>query len=196
MKMIKLLIKIIILALISCCSKNNDNLFNNIKYKENIEKKPQKTLQKVSFDNKKLNNKEMTVSLKRIIDTVVTARKSKSYTLEKYDEDIFKKYREYFDDTTNNNEFFEKTSNLLLELKSELSNLNYVKNIKKSVKIKGANYSCSIQITKKPEKLGYVDGDVYGTVSCSSEYDSMSRFEEIYLKKVGEKYYILDLLIS
>lgn len=194
--MIKLLIKIIILALISCCSKNNDNLFNNIKYKENIEKKPQKTLQKVSFDNKKLNNKEMTVSLKRIIDTIVTARKSKSYTLEKYDEDIFKKYREYFDDTTNNNEFFEKTSNLLLELKSELSNLNYVKNIKKSVKIKGANYSCSIQITKKPEKLGYVDGDVYGTVSCSSEYDSMSRFEEIYLKKVGEKYYILDLLIS
>ena len=194
--MIKLLIKIIILALISCCSKNNDNLFNNIKYKENIEKKPQKTLQKVSFDNKKLNNKEMTVSLKRIIDTVVTARKSKSYTLEKYDEDIFKKYREYFDDTTNNNEFFEKTSNLLLELKSELSNLNYVKDIKKSVKIKGANYSCSIQITKKPEKLGYVDGDVYGTVSCSSEYDSMSRFEEIYLKKVGEKYYILDLLIS
>ena len=194
--MIKLLIKIIILALISCCSKNNDNLFNNIKYKENIEKKPQKTLQKVSFDNKKLNNKEMTVSLKRIIDTVVTARKSKSYTLEKYDEDIFKKYREYFDDTTNNNEFFEKTSNLLLELKSELSNLNYVKNIKKSVKFKGANYSCSIQITKKPEKLGYVDGDVYGTVSCSSEYDSMSRFEEIYLKKVGEKYYILDLLIS
>ncbi len=194
--MIKLLIKIIILALISCCSKNNDNLFNNIKYKENIEKKPQKTLQKVSFDNKKLNNKEMTVSLKRIIDTVVTARKSKSYTLEKYDEDIFKKYREYFDDTTNNNEFFEKTSNLLLELKSELSNLNYVKNIKKSVKIKGANYSCSIQITKKTEKLGYVDGDVYGTVSCSSEYDSMSRFEEIYLKKVGEKYYILDLLIS
>ena len=194
--MIKLLIKIIILALISCCSKNNDNLFNNIKYKENIEKKPQKTLQKVSFDNKKLNNKEMTVSLKRIIDTVVTARKSKSYTLEKYDEDIFKKYREYFDDTTNNNEFFEKTSNLLLELKSELSNLNYVKNIKKSVKIKGANYSCSIQITKKPEKLGYGDGDVYGTVSCSSEYDSMSRFEEIYLKKVGEKYYILDLLIS
>ena len=194
--MIKLLIKIIILALISCCSKNNDNLFNNIKYKENIEKKPQKTLQKVSFDNKKLNNKEMTVSLKRIIDTVVTARKSKSYTLEKYDEDIFKKYREYFDDTQNNSEFFEKTSNLLLELKSELSNLNYVKNIKKSVKIKGANYSCSIQITKKPEKLGYVDGDVYGTVSCSSEYDSMSRFEEIYLKKVGEKYYILDLLIS
>ena len=88
--MIKLLIKIIILALISCCSKNNDNLFNNIKYKENIEKKPQKTLQKVSFDNKKLNNKEMTVSLKRIIDTVVTARKSKSYILEKYDEDIFK----------------------------------------------------------------------------------------------------------
>ena len=194
--MIKLLIKIIILALISCCSKNNDNLFNNIKYKENIEKKPQKTLQKVSFDNKKLNNKEMTVSLKRIIDTVVTARKSKSYTLEKYDEDIFKKYREYFDDTKNNSEFFQKTSNLLLELKSELSNLNYVKNIKKSVKIKGANYSCSIQITKKPEKLGYVDGDVYGTVSCSSEYDSMSRFEEIYLKKVGEKYYILDLLIS
>ena len=194
--MIKLLIKIIILALISCCSKNNDNLFNNIKYKENTEKKPQKTLQKVSFDNKKLNNKKMTVSLKRIIDTVVTARKSKSYTLEKYDEDIFKKYREYFDDTTNNNEFFEKTSNLLLELKSELSNLNYVKNIKKSVKIKGANYSCSIQITKKPEKLGYVDGDVYGTVSCSSEYDSMSRFEEIYLKKVDEKYYILDLLIS
>jgi len=194
--MIKLLIKIIILALISCCSKNNDNLFNNIKYKENIEKKPQKTLQKVSFDNKKLNNKEMTVSLKRIIDTVVTARKSKSYTLEKYDEDIFKKYREYFDDTTNNNEFFEKTSNLLLELKSELSNLNYAKNIKKTVKIKGAKYSCSIQITKKPERLGYVDGDVYGTVSCSSEYDSMSRFEEIYLKKVGEKYYILDLLIS
>ena len=194
--MIKLLIKIIILALISCCSKNNDNLFNNIKYKENIEKKPQKTLQKVSFDNKKLNDKEMTVSLKRIIDNVIAARKNKNYTLEKYDEDIFKKYREYFDDTTNNNEFFEKTSNLLLELKSELSNLNYVKNIKKSVKIKGANYSCSIQITKKPEKLGYVDGDVYGTVSCSSEYDSMSRFEEIYLKKVGEKYYILDLLIS
>ena len=194
--MIKLLIKIIILALISCCSKNNDNLFNNIKYKENIEKKPQKTLQKVSFDNKKLNNKKMIVSLKRIIDSVITARKNKNYTLEKYDEDIFKKYREYFDDTTNNNEFFEKTSNLLLELKSELSNLNYVKNIKKSVKIKGANYSCSIQITKKPEKLGYVDGDVYGTVSCSSEYDSMSRFEEIYLKKVGEKYYILDLLIS
>ena len=194
--MIKLLIKIIILALISCCSKNNDNLFNNIKYKENIEKKPQKTLQKVSFDNKKLNNKETVASLKRIIDNVIAARKNKNYTLEKYDEDIFKKYREYFDDTTNNNEFFEKTSNLLLELKSELSNLNYVKNIKKSVKIKGANYSCSIQITKKPEKLGYVDGDVYGTVSCSSEYDSMSRFEEIYLKKVGEKYYILDLLIS
>ena len=194
--MIKLLIKIIILALISCCSKNNDNLFNNIKYKENIEKKPQKTLQKVSFDNKKLNNKETVASLKRIIDNVIAARKNKNYTLEKYDEDIFKKYREYFDDTTNNNEFFEKTSNLLLELKSELSNLNYVKNIKKSVKIKGANYSCSIQITKKPEKLGYVDGDVYGTVSCSSEYDSMSRFEEIYLKKVDEKYYILDLLIS
>jgi len=194
--MIKLLIKIIILALISCCSKNNDNLFNSIKYKENIEKKPQKTLQKVSFDNKKLNDKETVASLKRIIDNVIAARKNKNYTLEKYDEDIFKKYREYFDDTTNNNEFFEKTSNLLLELKSELSNLNYVKNIKKSVKIKGANYSCSIQITKKPEKLGYIDGDVYGTVSCSSEYDSMSRFEEIYLKKVGEKYYILDLLIS
>ena len=194
--MIKLLIKIIILALISCCSKNNDNLFNNIKYKENIEKKPQKTLQKISFDNKKLNNKETVVSLKRIIDNVIAVRKNKNYTLEKYDEDIFKKYREYFDDTTNNNEFFEKTSNLLLELKSELSNLNYIKNIKKSVKIKGANYSCSIQITKKPEKLGYVDGDVYGTVSCSSEYDSMSRFEEIYLKKVDEKYYILDLLIS
>ena len=194
--MIKLLIKIIILTSILCCGKNNDNLFNNIKYKEDTEKKPQKTLQKVSFDNKKLNNKETVASLKRIIDNVIAARKNKNYTLEKYDEDIFKKYREYFDDTTNNNEFFEKTSNLLLELKSELSNLNYVKNIKKSMKIKGANYSCSIQITKKPEKLGYVDGDVYGTVSCSSEYDSMSRFEEIYLKKVDEKYYILDLLIS
>ena len=107
--MIKLLIKIIILALISCCSKNNDNLFNNIKYKENIEKKPQKTLQKVSFDNKKLNDKETVASLKRIIDNVIAARKNKNYTLEKYDEDIFKKYREYFDDTTNNNEFFEKT---------------------------------------------------------------------------------------
>ena len=185
--MIKLLIKIIILTSILCCGKNNGNLFNNIKYKENTEKKPQKTLQKVSFDNKKLNNKETVASLKRIIDNVIAARKNKNYTLEKYDEDIFKKYREYFDDTTNNNEFFEKTSNLLLELKSELSNLNYVKNIKKSVKIKGANYSCSIQITKKPEKLGYVDGDVYGTVSCSSEYDSMSRFEEIYLKKVDDK---------
>ena len=163
--MIKLLIKIIILTSILCCGKNNGNLFDNIKYKENTEKKPQKTLQKVSFDNKKLNNKETVASLKRIIDNVIAARKNKNYTLEKYDEDIFKKYREYFDDTTNNNEFFEKTSNLLLELKSELSNLNYVKNIKKSVKIKGANYSCSIQITKKPEK-------------------------------VGEKYYILDLLIS
>ena len=76
--MIKLLIKIIILTSILCCGKNNGNLFNNIKYKENTEKKPQKTLQKVSFDNKKLNNKEMTVSLKRIIDTVVTAQKSKS----------------------------------------------------------------------------------------------------------------------
>ena len=194
--MIKLLIKIIILTSILCCGKNNDDLFNNIKYKENTEKKPQKTLQKISFDNKKTNNKEMIISLKRIIDSVITARKNKNYILEKYDEDIFKKYREYFDDTKNNSEFFQKTSNLLLELKSELSNLNYVKNIKKSVKIKGANYSCSIQITKKPEKLGYVDGDVYGTVSCSSEYDSMSRFEEIYLKKVGEKYYILDLLIS
>ena len=194
--MIKLLIKIIILTSILCCGKNNDNLFDNIKYKENTEKKSQKTLQKVSFDNKKLNNKETVASLKRIIDNIITARKNKNYTLEKYDEDIFKKYREYFDDTTNNNEFFEKTSNLLLELKSELSNLNYVKNIKKSVKIKGVNYSCSIQITKKPEKLGYVDGDVYGTVSSSSEYDSMSRFEEIYLKKVDEKYYILDLLIS
>ena len=161
--MIKLLIKIIILTSILCCGKNNDNLFDNIKYKENTEKKSQKTLQKVSFDNKKLNNKETVASLKRIIDNIITARKNKNYTLEKYDEDIFKKYREYFDDTTNNNEFFE---------------------------------SCSIQITKKPEKLGYVDGDVYGTVSCSSEYDSMSRFEEIYLKKVGEKYYILDLLIS
>ena len=194
--MIKLLIKIIILTSILCCGKNNDDLFNNTKYKENTEKKPQKTLQKISFDNKKMNNKEMIISLKRIIDSVITARKNKNYTLEKYDEDIFKKYREYFDDTKNNSEFFQKTSNLLLELKSELSNLNYVKNIKKSVKIKGANYSCSIQITKKTEKLGYVDGDVYGTVSCSSEYDSMSRFEEIYLKKVGEKYYILDLLIS
>ena len=50
--MIKLLIKIIILTSILCCGKNNDNLFNNIKYKENTEKKPQKTLQKVSFDNK------------------------------------------------------------------------------------------------------------------------------------------------
>ena len=156
--MIKLLIKIIILTSILCCGKNNGNLFDNIKYKENTEKKPQKTLQKVSFDNKKLNNKETVASLKRIIDNVIAARKNKNYTLEKYDEDIFKKYREYFDDTTNN--------------------------------------SCSIQITKKPEKLGYVDGDVYGTVSCSSEYDSMSRFEEIYLKKVDEKYYILDLLIS
>ena len=194
--MIKLLIKIIILTSILCCGKNNDNLFDNIKYKENTEKKSQKTLQKVSFDNKKLNNKETVASPKRIIDNIITARKNKNYTLEKYDEDIFKKYREYFDDTTNNNEFFEKTSNLLLELKSELSNLNYVKNIKKSVKIKGANYSCSIQITKKPEKLGYVDGDVYGAVSCSSEYDSMSRFEEIYLKKVDGGYYILDLLIS
>ena len=194
--MIKLLIKIIVLTLISCCGKNNENLFNNVKYKENTEKKPQKILKKVSFDNKKMNDKTMSVSLKRIIDIIIKARKSKNYILEKYDNDIFKKYREYFDDTTNNNEFFEKTSNLLLELKSELSNLNYVKNIKKSVKIKGANYSCSIQITKKTEKLGYVDGDVYGTVSCSSEYDSMSRFEEIYLKKVGEKYYILDLLIS
>ncbi|BBM40464.1 hypothetical protein JCM16776_0684 [Leptotrichia shahii] len=194
--MIKLLIKIIILTSILCCGKNNDNLFNNIKYKENTEKKPQKTLQKISFDNKKMNNKEMIISLKRIIDSVITARKNKNYILEKYDEDIFKKYREYFDDTKNNSEFFQKTSNLLLELKSELSNLNYAENIKKTVKIKGVKYSCSIQITKKPEKLKYVDGDVYGTVSCSSEYDSMSRFEEIYLKKVGEKYYILDLLIS
>ena len=130
--MIKLLIKIIILTSILCCGKNNDNLFNNIKYKENIEKKPQKTLQKVSFDNKKSNNKETVVSLKRIIDNVIAARKNKNYTLEKYDEDIFKKYREYFDDTTNNSEFFEKTSNLLLELKSELSNLNYVKKIREN----------------------------------------------------------------
>ena len=53
--MIKLLIKIIILTSILCCGKNNGNLFDNIKYKENTEKKPQKTLQKVSFDNKKLN---------------------------------------------------------------------------------------------------------------------------------------------
>ena len=195
--MIKLLIKIIILALISCCSKNNDNLFNNIKYKENIEKKPQKTLQKVSFDNKKLNNKEMTVSLKRIIDTVVTARKSKSYTLEKYDEDIFKKYREYFDDNKNNNEFFEKTSSILLKLENKLDSLGYNKKIEETIKVKDGEYSCSIQITKNPKKLGYVNGDIYGTVICSSEdNDSMGRFEEIYLTKIGAQYYILDLLIS
>ena len=79
--MIKLLIKIIILTSILCCGKNNGNLFNNIKYKENTEKKPQKTLQKVSFDNKKLNNKETVASLKRIIDNVIAARKNKNYTL-------------------------------------------------------------------------------------------------------------------
>ena len=105
--MIKLLIKIIVLTLISCCGKNNENLFNNVKYKENTEKKPQKILKKVSFDNKKMNDKTMSVSLKRIIDIIIKARKSKNYILEKYDNDIFKKYREYFDDNKNNNEFFE-----------------------------------------------------------------------------------------
>ena len=45
--MIKLLIKIIVLTLISCCGKNNENLFNNVKYKENTEKKPQKILKKL-----------------------------------------------------------------------------------------------------------------------------------------------------
>ena len=103
--MIKLLIKIIVLTLISCCGKNNDNLFNNIKYKENTEKKPQKILKKVSFDNKKMDDKTMSVSLKRILDIIIKARKSKNYILEKYDNDIFKKYREYFDDNKNNNEF-------------------------------------------------------------------------------------------
>ena len=100
--MIKLLIKIIVLTLISCCGKNNENLFNNVKYKENTEKKPQKILKKVSFDNKKMNDKTMSVSLKRIFDIIIKARKGKNYMLEKYDNDIFKKYREYFDDNKNN----------------------------------------------------------------------------------------------
>ena len=77
----------------------------DFKYKENTEKKPQKILKKVSFDNKKMNDKTMSVSLKRIIDIIIKARKSKNYILEKYDNDIFKKYREYFDDNKNNNEF-------------------------------------------------------------------------------------------
>ena len=81
--MIKLLIKIIILTSILCCGKNNDNLFNNIKYKENTEKKPQKILKKVSFDNKKMDDKTMSVSLKRILDIIIKARKSKNYILEK-----------------------------------------------------------------------------------------------------------------
>ena len=80
--MIKLLIKIIVLTLISCCGKNNDNLFNNIKYKENTEKKPQKILKKVSFDNKKMDDKTMSVSLKRILDIIIKARKSKNYILD------------------------------------------------------------------------------------------------------------------
>ena len=166
--MIKLLIKIIVLTLISCCGKNNENLFNNVKYKENTEKKPQKILKKVSFDNKKMNDKTMSVSLKRIIDIIIKARKSKNYILEKYDNDIFKKYREY-----------------------------YNKKIEETIKVKDGEYSCSIQITKNPKKLGYVNGDIYGTVVCSSEdNDSMGRFEEIYLTKIGAQYYILDLLIS
>ena len=195
--MIKLLIKIIVLTLISCCGKNNENLFNNVKYKENTEKKPQKILKKVSFDNKKMDDKTMSVSLKRILDIIIKARKSKNYILEKYDNDIFKKYREYFDDNKNNNEFFEKTSSILLKLENKLDSLGYNKKIEETIKVKDVEYSCSIQITKNPKKLGYVNGDIYGTVICSSEdNDSMGKFEEIYLTKIGTQYYILDLLIS
>ena len=195
--MIKLLIKIIVLTLISCCGKNNENLFNNVKYNENTEKKPQKILKKVSFDNKKMDDKTMSVSLKRILDIIIKARKSKNYILEKYDNDIFKKYREYFVDNKNKNEFFEKTSNILLKLENKLDSLGYNKKIEETIKVKDVEYSCSIQITKNPKKLGYVNGDIYGIVICSSEdNDSMGRFEEIYLTKIGTQYYILDLLIS
>ena len=97
-KMIKLLIKIIILTSILCCGKNNDDLFNNIKYKENTEKKPQKTLQKISFDNKKTNNKEMIITLKRLIDSVITARKNIENILmiQKIIVSFFKKLQIYF----------------------------------------------------------------------------------------------------
>ena len=81
-------------------------------------------------------------------------------------------------------------------MENKLNDLNYKKNIEEIIKIENIEYVCSINITKKPKKLKFINGDIYGTIHCFSEYDSMTRFEDIYLTKIGNSYYILDLFIS
>ena len=191
--MLKLLIKILILVLISHCSKNdNDTLLNSKKFSETSEVKTSNVSQKIHYSS---NKADSNMSIKRIINVIIKARKNHSYQLEKYDKNIFQEYKEYFDDMEDNEEFFEETSNLLLNIEGKLKNLNYKKDITAKSQKNDTEYLCSIKINKNPEKLGYVNGNIFGTITCSSEYDSMSRFEEIYLTKIGNSYYILDLFI-
>ena len=191
----KILTKILILILISSCNKNNKNFLssNNTKLKQTV-KTTNNLIQKINYSQEKSN--ESTLSIKRIINLITNGKRNQYYKLEKYDKDIFNNYKEYFIDTENNKEFFEKTSMLLLNLKNKLSYLDYGKNIEEKIKKNGVEYICSIEITKKPKKLEYINGNIFGTITCSSEYDSMSRFEEIYLTRIGNSYYILDLFIS
>ena len=191
----KILTKILILILISSCNKNNKNFLssNNTKLKQTV-KTTNNLIQKINYSQEKSN--ESTVSIKRIINLVAKERRNQYYKLEKYDKDIFNNHKEYFSDMENNKEFFEETSILLLNLENKLSRLNYEKNIEEKIKKNGIEYICSIEITKKPKRLEHINGNIFGTITCSSEYDSMSRFEEIYLTRIGNSYYILDLFIS
>ena len=130
-------------------------------------------------------------SLRRVLLVIANARVNKRYVLEKNDKDIFKGNPYY-----NNDEYLKQTSKLLLSLTNELKQLNYRHEIFKKANIRGYEYICSLEITEKPTRIGYIEGEIFGTVTCSSEFDDMSRFDEIYLKKVGNSYYIMDWFIS
>lgn len=193
--MLKILMRVMMVILIASCSKN-ENIFaeNNVKLKKNIVKKENGKFVQPNPSKSFTEKEELKNSLKRIIDIIVKKRKNENYVLEKYDKNIFKDYAFYYEES-DDEEYLSKTSNLLLKLRNRLNNLDYDKEIEEKIVNGDFEYLCSLKITKKPEKIGYVDGDVFGKVYCYSEYDSMSRFEEIYLTKIDNRYYILDLLI-
>ena len=76
-----------------------------------------------------------------------------------------------------------------------IDDLNYGESISKIKKDNRNTYACSVEIYSKAEHFSYAEGDIYGRIGCSGEdieYGGTS--VHIFVKKIGKRYYISDLV--
>jgi len=166
-------------------------------YGKNENQKTENTEDKKVSKNRKLKN--LRQDLKRITVIILRGQTKQSYKLEKNDKDVFKVYKFYFEDGENEEEsgkeFFGETTKLLSDLIERIDDLNYGESISKTKKDDRNTYTCSVEIYSKVEHFSYAEGDIYGRVGCSGEdieYGGTS--VHIFVKKIGKRYYISDLV--